>query len=126
MPSGQVCADVSNLAAARLGRKVSSHEQVVAGPQPIGAPHTDGKHMAVLIQQRPQRVHISGPLMHQAFSATENRRARLMLNCLALNEAHLWLSGCDNDRLGIGRVIRLSFHEWPDVLRRDRPHLVPD
>jgi len=39
--------------------------------------------------------------MHQAFSAAENRRARLLIDCLGRNETHLGLACCDENRFGI-------------------------
>ena len=53
--------------------------------------------MPMLIQQRPQGVHIRRPLMHQAFPATENCRARLLLDCFRLHEAHLGLASLDDN-----------------------------
>ena len=80
--------------------------------------------MAVLIQKCAQRVHISGPLMHQAFPTAEHRCARLLLDGLGLNKTHLGLACRDHDRLGVGRIIFLALHKRAYILRCDQPHLV--
>lgn len=87
--------------------------------------HADWKHMTMLIKERPQRIHICGPLMHQAFPSTENGRARLLLDCLGLHETHLRLACRNDNRLGIGRIIFLPLHKGVHVLRCDKRYLVP-
>ncbi len=63
----------------------------------------------MLIQQRPQGVHICGALMKQSLLAAKHGRAGLLLNRLGLHEAHLGLAGRDNDRLGICGTGRNTF-----------------
>lgn len=82
------------------------------------------KNAAMLIQQRPQGVYISSALMHQSFPATENRRTRLLIDCLGFNETHFRLTSGDDDRLGISSIILLALHEGAHVLRRNQLHLV--
>ena len=86
--------------------------------------HSDWEHMAVFIQQSPQRIHIGGPLPHQTFSTSEHRSTGLLLNRLRLNKTHLWLAGCDDNRLRIGGIVLLALNERPDILRCDKPHFV--
>jgi hypothetical protein len=47
--------------------------------------------------------------MDQTLASTEENSSRLLLCCLRFNEPHLGPLSRDYDRLGIGRIILLSF-----------------
>ncbi len=80
----------------------------------------------MLMQERPQCVHIRGALTDQALPATEDRRARLLLDRLWRHKAHLGLAARDDDRLGVSGIVLLTFDEGAHVLRCNQLHLVPE
>jgi hypothetical protein len=86
---------------------------------PLKMDKAGGKHMAILVEHRPQRVQELSALMDQALPASEHHRLGLLLCRLRRNEPHLRLARGDYDGLGISRVVFLMLDEGTYVLRRD-------
>lgn len=75
------------------------------------------KHMAILEEHSPQRVHELSALMDQALSPSEHHSPGLLLCGFRSDEAHFRLAGGDHDRLGISSIVLLPLDEGPNVLR---------
>ena len=76
--------------------------------------------VAVLVKHPPQGVHQFGALMDKTLPGTEQYGASLLVFGLGFDEAHLGALRRDYDRLGVGRIVLLTFHERSHILRRDQ------
>ena len=74
----------------------------------------------------PQRVDRLRALPNQQIARAEQHAPRLLLLRLHGHEAHRRPRGRRADRLRVGRVVLLPFHEWLHVDRRDQLHLMTE